>query len=174
MPTSDQKGSIAESAIAFAAIKLHIGVLKPLSDGHRYDLVFDTGFRLLRVQCKWAVRRGDVIVVNCRSSRRGRDGFIRSVYSRKEVDVVAGYCAETERCYALPPEVFEGHPVISLRLSPTRNNQLIGVRWARDFEFERLDWSTLGAIAQLGERCDGIAEVAGSSPAGSIAPLRPA
>jgi hypothetical protein len=61
--TPDQKGSIAESAIAFAAIKLHIGVLKRLSDGHRYDLVFDTGSRLLRVQCKWAVRRGDVILV---------------------------------------------------------------------------------------------------------------
>ena len=27
--------------------------------------------RLLRVQCKWAVRRGDVVVVDCRSSRRG-------------------------------------------------------------------------------------------------------
>jgi len=60
--TTDQKGAIAESSIAAAAIKLGIGVLKPLSDGHRYDLVFDVGTRLLRVQCKWAVRRGDVVV----------------------------------------------------------------------------------------------------------------
>ena len=167
MLTSDQKGAIAESAIAFAAIKLHIGVLKPLSDGHRYDLVFDTGSRLLRVQCKWAVRRGDVIVVNCRSSRRGRDGFIHSVYSREEVDLVVGYCPDIERCYALPPEVFEGHSAISLRLSPTRNNQLIGVKWARDYEFERLDFLPPGAIAQLGERHAGSVEAAGSSPAGS-------
>ena len=168
MLSSDQKGSIAESAIALAAIKLHIGVLKPLSDGHRYDLVFDTGAQLVRVQCKWAVRRGDVVVVNCRSSRRSRDGFTHSCYSREEVDLVAAYCTETERCYALSPDMFEGHAAISLRLSPARNNQLVGINWARDFEFERLDWSSLGAIAQLGERDAGSVEVAGSSPAGSI------
>ena len=39
--STDQKGAIAESAIGHAAIKLGIGVLKPLTDGHRYDLVFD-------------------------------------------------------------------------------------------------------------------------------------
>ena len=174
MLTPDQKGSIAESAIAFAAIKLNIGVLKPLSDGHRYDLVFDTGPRLLRVQCKWAVRRGDVILVNCRSSRRGRDGFIRRPYSREEVDLVVAYCEDVDSCYALPADVFDGRLGLALRLAPTRNNQLIGVRWARDFEFERLDWSALGAIAQLGERDAGSVEVAGSSPAGSINHLRSA
>ncbi len=61
MFSSGQKGSIAESSIAAAAIKLEIGVLKPISDGHRYDLAFDVGGSLLRVQCKWAVRRGDAI-----------------------------------------------------------------------------------------------------------------
>ena len=37
-----------------AAIKLGIGVLMPLTDGHRYDLVFDLGRPPVRVQCKWA------------------------------------------------------------------------------------------------------------------------
>jgi PD-(D/E)XK nuclease superfamily protein len=108
-----------------------------------------------------------VVIINCRSSRRGREGFVRSCYSREDVDLVVGYSTEIERCYALSPDMFEGHAAISLRLSPTRNNQLVGVNWARDFEFERLDWSTLGAIAQLGERDAGSVEVAGSSPAGS-------
>jgi hypothetical protein len=40
--TTDQKGAIiGESAIAHAAIKLGIGVYKPLSDGERYDLIFE-------------------------------------------------------------------------------------------------------------------------------------
>ncbi len=125
MLTSDQKGAIAEPSIAAAAIKLGIGVLKPLSDGHRYDLVFDVGRQLPRVQCKWAVRRGDVVIISCRSARRTRDGFVRRAYSRDEL---VGYCAELDRCYALPPDVFEGHPTIQLRLAPTRNNQLNRVR----------------------------------------------
>ena len=48
MLTSDQKGAIAESSIAAAAIKLGIGVYKPLFEGGRYDLIFDTGL-LVRV-----------------------------------------------------------------------------------------------------------------------------
>jgi PD-(D/E)XK endonuclease len=97
----------------------------------------------------------------------GPDGFIRRPYSRNEVDVVAGYAAELDRCYVLPPAVFEGHPAIQLRLAPARNNQLAGIRWARDFELDRLDFSGLGAIAQLGERLHGMQEVGGSSPPGS-------
>lgn len=61
--TTDQKGAIAESAVVHAAIKLGIGVYRPAFEGGRYDLIFDLGARLLRVQCKWAVRQGEVVVV---------------------------------------------------------------------------------------------------------------
>jgi hypothetical protein len=39
--TTDQKGAIAEACIAAEAIKLGIGVFRPLAD-ERYDLIFDT------------------------------------------------------------------------------------------------------------------------------------
>jgi hypothetical protein len=81
---------------------------------------------------------------------------------------VVGYCAELDRCYAVGPDLFERHPVVSLRLAPTLNKQRIGVRWALDYEFERLNWLPSGAVAQLGERVTGSHEAAGSSPAGSI------
>src|SRR3954453_23790161 len=63
------KGAIAEAAIASAAIELGIVVLRPLVEGRRYDLLFDTGDRLLRVQCKWAPRRGGVVVANLQMHR---------------------------------------------------------------------------------------------------------
>jgi PD-(D/E)XK endonuclease len=50
--SSTQKGAAAEAEIAAAAIRLGLVVLQPLGDGSRYDLVIDTGQRLLRVQCK--------------------------------------------------------------------------------------------------------------------------
>lgn len=157
MLTPDQKGSIAEMAVAWTAVKRGIGVFKPLTDGERYDLIFDLRPTLARVQCKWSVRRGEVVVINCRSCRRGPDGFIHRRYSTEEVDLVAAYCADTERCYVVPPGLFDRRAAVQLRLSPTRNNQLVGVNWARDFEFERLDWDALGAVAQLGERRAGSA-----------------
>ena len=167
--SSDQKGAIAESAIAHAAVKLGIGVYRPLSDGARYDLIFDFGDRLARVQCKWAPLRGDVVVVRAYSTRRAADGLRRRLYERGEIDALAVYSPELETCFYLPASRVVGRPGVSLRVSRARNNQSRRVNWAEDFTFERLRFDLPGAVAQLGERCDGIAEVRGSIPLGSIA-----
>lgn len=134
--TPDQKGSIAEIAVMNAAAKLGVGVLKPLTDGERYDLVLDLRPRLVRVQCKWALRDDNVVVVRCRSCRRGRDGYVRRSYSADEVDAIAAYCLELDQCYFLPIRRFTGYTTILLRLAPTRNNQKLGINWAKDFEFK--------------------------------------
>jgi hypothetical protein len=165
--TTNQKGALAETAIAHAAVKAGIAVFVPLGE-HRYDLVIDVRGRLFRVQCKTAPRYGDVFAVRCYSSRRQRGGFVKQPYWADEVDLIAVYAPDPGRCYLLPPSVFSGRSQVQLRLGPARNNQQLGVKWAHDFEFVRVDWAALGAIAQLGERRDGIAKVAGSSPAGSI------
>ena len=167
MLTSDQKGAIAETAVIHQAVKLGVGVLKPVNDGLRYDLVLDIDGRLLRVQCKWANRVGDVIAVRCYSSRRSARGFVRRPYTPNEVDALVAYCPELDRCYYLPLENFPGRVQIQLRLARAKNNQRSGVHWAEDYEFAA-KLGRPGAIAQLGERLHGMQEVAGSSPAGSI------
>jgi hypothetical protein len=164
--TTDQKGAVAEAAIAFAAVELGIGVSRPLRD-ERYDLIFDLGSRLVRVQCKWTPRSGAVIVIPCRTSRRGPDGFIRRRYSSNEVDAIAAYCPELHQCYYLRSDCFANRTFVALRLTPTRNNQRLGINWADDYEFAATLGRHHGAIAQLGERLHGMQEVAGSSPAGS-------
>lgn len=171
--TTDQKGSIAELAIVWAAVRRGIGVFRPLTDGERCDLIFDTRPGLVRVQCKWAVRRGDVVIVRAYSCRRTSDGLRRTFYGAEEVDAIAAYCAELDRCYFVPLARLRGHSGIQLRLTPTANSQQLGVNWADDFDFERLDWAALGAVAQLGERRHGMPKVTGSIPVGSIHPLRP-
>src|SRR4051794_32239902 len=61
--TSNDKGNIAEAAVALEAIKLGIDVLKPVTEHCRYDLAFDLRTRILRVQCKWATLVGDIVRV---------------------------------------------------------------------------------------------------------------
>jgi PD-(D/E)XK nuclease superfamily protein len=166
--TPDQKGAIAETAIAHLAVKLGVSVFAPIAEGERYDFIFARGPAFLRVQCKWAVKRDEVVVVTCRTCRRNGEGFVRTTYSASEVDLIAAYCADIERCFLLPPSVFEGHEILSLRLARPQNNQRRGIRWADDFDFAATLGSQIdGAIAQLGERVHGMHEVAGSSPAGS-------
>jgi hypothetical protein len=134
--TTDQNGAIAETAIIHAAVKLDVGVFKPISDGERYDLIFDIGSRLLRVQCKWAPRYGDVIAVRTYSSRRAANGNRKRSYTGEEVDVMAVYCHDVQQCYLLLLDHFDGRTHFQLRLAPSRNNQRLRINWASEFEFE--------------------------------------
>ena len=159
--STNQKGAIAEAKITAEAVKLGIEVYRPVAEGGRCDLIFEVGSRLLRVQCKWAPRVGDVVRVWMRTSRHTPSrGYVQTTYSAAEVDAVAAYCADVEKCYLLPISLVEARKCIFLRLAPARNSQKLGVHLAEKYE--------LGAIAQLGERHAGSVEAAGSSPASSI------
>ena len=89
----------------------------------------------MRIQCKWAKRVGAVPFY---SNRRTRNGLSRRVYTAAEIDAVAAYCPELERCYFLPYARFDGRTQVQLRVAPSRNNQRLGVDWADDFAFESL------------------------------------
>ncbi|MGH3091258.1 MAG: group I intron-associated PD-(D/E)XK endonuclease [Gaiellaceae bacterium] len=141
--TTDQKGAIAETAIGHAAVKLGIDVYRPIVEGGRYDLIFNLGARLLRIQCKWAKRRGSVVAVRCSSCRRTANGLLHRTYTAQEIDAIAAFCPDTDRCYFLPVDLVAGRRELSLRLDPTRNGQKRGIRWADDFDFTRLDWERI-------------------------------
>ena len=160
--TPTEKGNIAELMIAAKAVQIGIGVARPMAEGQRYDLIFDIEGRLLRVQCKWGALRDGVIVARNSACRLTNAGYVRSTYSPDEIDILAIYCPELDRVYAIPAHETAGRPSLRLRVDPSRNNQSMLVNWARDYE--------LGAIAQLGERVHGMHEVEGSSPSGSTKP----
>ena len=167
MLTSDQKGAIAETAVFHEAAKLGIDVYRPINDGTRCDFILDIHGDLVRVQCKWATRKGNVIAVRCYSSRRSADGFVRRAYTEAEIDALVAYCPELERCYFLPLREFTAQLQIQLRMGPTKNGQQLGVHWAEEYELAA-KLGRPGAVAQLGERAAGSREVRGSIPLGSI------
>ena len=74
-------------------------------------------------------------------------------YSSEDVDGFAAYCVATDTCYFLPVS-FARYREVRFRLGPTLNNQAIGIRWAKDYEFAATIRG-LGAVAQLGERLAG-------------------
>jgi prevent-host-death family protein len=158
--TTNQKGAIAEAAIALEAVELGIVVSRPDQDA-RYDLIFDTGKALLRVQCKCGQldEEAGVIKVNLETSWCTPNGYAKNPYLAGEVDLFAVYCAGHDR-YLLDAARLVGRRAIWLRLTAPRNSQRACVNLASDFSFA-------GAVAQLGERGAGSAQVRGSSPLSS-------
>ena len=163
MLTSNDKGAIAEAEIAAAAVRVGVPVLKPLTERTRYDLAFELGPRVLRVQCKWAALNpgGDVINVRVGGCRFAPQGYVCTAYGEDEIDLVAVYCADLDRCYLLPVSLVAGKRSIHLRLASPKNGQCACINLASEFQFA-------GAVAQLEERLNGIQEARGSSPLNSI------
>lgn len=159
--TPDQKGGIAELAIAAKAAQLGVVVSRPMAEGARYDLIFDWHLGLQRIQCEWATKVGDTVGFRPLSCRRTADGLLTRTYTSDEVDAIAAYCLELDETWVIPMALVTQGRSVTLRLAPAKNNQRSGVTMAAPYR--------LGAIAQLGERVTGSHEVGGSSPPGSIA-----
>jgi PD-(D/E)XK nuclease superfamily protein len=157
--TPTEKGAIAEAKIYAAAVEAGIVVARPFTEGRRYDLIFDVGPKLLRVQCKTSPRQGDVIVLRAVTSQYTPSGHVRTRYAASEVDGIAAYCPELDACFYVPIEDLEGKAVAHFRLAPARNGQRAGVTMTAQYR--------LGAVAQLGERSAGSRKVVGSIPISS-------
>jgi PD-(D/E)XK endonuclease len=85
---------------------------------------------------------------------------------RYDLDAIAAYCADLERCYLLPIEDVGSRSMVHLRLTRAANNQEAAIKYATTYEFA-------GAIAQLGERVTGSHEVGGSNPPSSTSQRPP-
>ena len=159
---TNRKGAIAEMKIATAATELGVPVLRPMTERGRYDLAFELGGRILRVQCKWGalIKEGSVVSARCQSSRCVPNGYVHAWYTEEEIDLLAVYCGGLDRCYLLPSELVARRREIWLRVTPSRNAQRACINLASDYELQ-------GAIAQLGERSAGSRKVGGSNPPSS-------
>ena len=161
--STDRKGAIAEAKIAAAAIELGVSVLRPIVEHARYDLGFEIGERIFRVQCKWGRLDDEQAVIQVQlqgSWLSPTAGYVRSSYSESEIDLVAVYCHQLDRCYLLPIALVAGRRAIHLRLTPPKNGQRASINLAEAFELP-------GAVAQLVEHQSGTLGARGSSPLSS-------
>ena len=67
-----------------------------------------------------------------RSSRINSRGAISRAY-RGEAEIFLVHCPETDRIYAVPVDDVPPNDGW-LRVDPTENGQVKGIRWARDYE----------------------------------------
>ncbi|MCI0464418.1 MAG: group I intron-associated PD-(D/E)XK endonuclease [Gemmataceae bacterium] len=130
-------GAISEAKIITALVAAGKVVLRVHVGVQPYDLVLDEEEGFLRVQCKTGRLSGGAIVFrphHLRAARR-ETGWQRRVRDyRGEVDCFGVYCPETDGVYLVPITAVAGQRSCSLRLTPAKNGQSKGIRWAKDYE----------------------------------------
>ena len=131
MGLTTDKGEIGEAEVIADLRRRGHGVAIPFGHSLPFDLVLvrgDSG-ALERVQVKYTTSDGRVVVVRCRS----QSAWVSYQYQSDHVDWIATYDATTASISYVHSCEWGGWTSISLRLTPTTNGQVIGVRWARDF-----------------------------------------
>jgi hypothetical protein len=130
------KGDLAELKVAADLLARGYRIAFPYGEDHDFDLVLcrDNG-ALERVQVKYARSDGSVILVRPRSSSL-TNGKVRAVkfYTAETIDWLAVWDAALDRCFYIPAaELGVGMASLSLRVGPTRNSQVVGVRMAERY-----------------------------------------
>lgn len=121
--------------------------MQPLDPSLPYDLAFVSMTKngegrsdlpvLMRVQCKTARLSLDEAFIafngyinggRIEENRRARKGYWG------EAEWFGVYCSEIRKVYLIPVQAFPNGAEIRLRLKKTKNNQEVGVTWAKDYE----------------------------------------
>ena len=100
--STNHKGAIAETAITAEATRLGIEVYRPVAEGGRFDLIFAFADASLAACNQRRRQQGQVVVIRPYACRRAREGLRVRSYAAEEIDAIAGYCLELERCFYVP------------------------------------------------------------------------
>lgn len=123
-------GSVSEGMVLAALLRSGYNVLLPFGGGLRYDMAFDDGTGIQRVQIKTGrVVGGSVQFSGCSVNR---DTGKRSGY-QGQAEFFGVHCPANRKCYLVPVEGMPSNTV-TLRVDPPGNGQVKGIRLAQEFE----------------------------------------
>jgi hypothetical protein len=129
------KGDLAELMVAKDLLKRGYKVAFPYGEDWDFDLIVCREERLERIQVKYTRSDGVILTVRCYSNSLTNGKVMRTKrYTAETIDWIAVYDVTTDACYYVPAsELGTGRREITLRLRPTRNNQVRGIRRAADY-----------------------------------------
>jgi hypothetical protein len=131
MGKTTAKGEIGEAMILADLQRQGHGIAIPFGHDLLFDLIVvrkEDG-ALEKVQCKYTTSDGRVVFAKVISS----SAWVQHRYTKEEVDWIAVYDATSDKCFYLPASEWDGQAMVNLRLVPTSNGQVKGIRFGRDF-----------------------------------------
>jgi hypothetical protein len=106
-------------------------VMFPTTEHAPFDLVTYVGGQFSRIQVKYRSARLGAVYVQFKSTWADRNGVHSRPMDKHEIDAMCIYCPDTDQCYYVSPRDFRKS--VTLRITPSRNSQSVGVQHARNF-----------------------------------------
>ena len=132
LPNSKSVGDVSQSQVMAALVARGSKVLVPFGDNFRYDLVVESDGAFSRIQCKTGKLVRGAVVFSVASSQYHRGGKRRDY--RGQVDAFGVFCPSNGKIYIIPIVDLPLTREAKLRLTPPKNSQVKGIRWAAKYE----------------------------------------
>lgn len=132
------KGEIARYMAIAHLMKKDATVSIPTSENCSYDLIADYQGKLYRVQIKKLIPQNNGTLRLQAYSKNNKQGkHTITKYSSADIDWLLGVDIENNKFYLIDytSGKFDGSNGFLLRLTPPKNNKIIGIRYAKDYEF---------------------------------------
>ncbi len=145
---SKLKGNIAQSLVILTLQKQGLNVFSELGDFSKIDLIAELNGILKRIQVKFIGSDAEFVHINIQKS--GPNGY-RYTYSMSDVDWFAVYHQKSDKiAWVSMKELSTYSTGINLRLSPSKNNQVVKIRLFDDYGIDGfLRDFTQGTVPQL-------------------------
>lgn len=132
--SSHFKGEITEQQVAIEFLKLGVLLSKPLVQSSRYDFVADINHHLYKIQVKTGtLKENSYVEFATSTSHTNTNGTLNIPYSADDVDFFA--TIYENECYLIPFDVC-GKKTQRLRIIPTKNGQVKGITFAKDYKLK--------------------------------------
>jgi predicted DNA binding protein len=107
-------------------------ILHPQTEHAPFDLVVYKDKNFKRVQVKYRnLNEKGILEIRFSSSYSTSNGVMTKNVDKNEIDVYCVFCPQTDECYYFNPKSFRHS--ISLRVEIPKNNQLLNVKFAKDY-----------------------------------------
>jgi hypothetical protein len=106
-------------------------VLFPTTEHAPFDLVAYADGEFHRIQVKYRTARAGAVTVHFRAIWADSHGTHVRAIDKSAIDLVCIYCPDSDACYYVRPDAHG--PTVTLRITPSRNGQVLGVYQAEQF-----------------------------------------
>jgi hypothetical protein len=127
---SKDKGSIAEAFVISDLTQQGFRIALPMGENLPFDLIaIRPDFQLLRIQVKYrSLDPNGTVSIKLASTWKNSEITRIVQYDLNVVDYFAIYCPEAQAVAYVPSSELRDYKVIALRVTPSRNNQAVGIR----------------------------------------------
>jgi len=117
-------GEIGEAHVLAHLLEKDYTVLVPWGDNKRYDLVYESNNKFVRIQIKTISIKNGVIPIDLTSTYLVKNNKrIHKKYSEKEIDELWVYCLTNKEIYCIPIEELGNQNNIWLRVETPKQKQ---------------------------------------------------